>query len=98
MLRWHAYYEARVSPDLKVIQMRESTLRDVPAVLRKIADEVERGEHGHVTCCAIAMLGQTFDVFACGDGIQQDGMGPSAALMFHAAALRFAKQIEQHGL
>lgn len=87
-----------MTAELKVVTLRETNLRDVPAMLRKLADAIEQGDHGHVTCCALALLGRTFDVFAFGDSVDNDGMAPSAALMFHAAALRFAKEIEQTGV
>jgi hypothetical protein len=83
--------------DLKVVTMRESTLRDVPAQLRLLADQIERGEYGPVGCCGVAILGDTFECFGYGDGVQNDGIGPSVMTLFYAAIQRIAGSIESHG-
>lgn len=81
------------TPQLKVVQMREHTLRDVPAQLRALADRVEAGEHGQVGTCAVSILGDTLEVYAWGD----ESSGPAAALVFQAAIQRLANTIETHG-
>lgn len=86
-----------MSTSLKVVQMRESTLRDVPAQLRQLADEIERGDHGEVTCAGAVIMGRSFQCFGWGDGIHGDTVGPSVAMLFQAGALRILKAIEAHG-
>lgn len=68
--------------------------RDPVKMLRNIADAIEAGGHGDVTTVAVALSGNTMDVF--GGGI--DSRGAVVALLFNAAALRFAREIEEHGL
>jgi hypothetical protein len=82
-----------MSADLKVVQLHQSTLRDVPAKLRMLAEAIERGDHGHVSTCAIALLGDTMECLSFGD----DSSGPSAAVLFQAAAMRIVREVEQAG-
>lgn len=83
--------------DLKVVTMCESSLRDVPAQLRLLADRIERGDYGPVGCCGVTILGDTFEVFGYGDGVQEDGIGPSIMTLLQAGIQRIAGSIEQHG-
>jgi hypothetical protein len=85
------------SPDLKVVTMREHSLRDVPAQLRLLADAIEGGKYGPVGCCGVAILGDTFECFGYGDGVTEDGIGPSVATLFEAGVQRITKAVEQHG-
>lgn len=77
----------------ELVTLRETTLQDVAAHLRKLADAVERGEYGEVGCCAVAMLGNTLTVFAYG----ADGAGPSAACTLHAGFLQLQQAMLDHG-
>jgi hypothetical protein len=43
-----------------------ANLQDIPAMLRKLADEVERGEHGEVVECAVVTSGDGLNVFGFG--------------------------------
>lgn len=84
-------------PDLKVITLRETTLRDSPSKLRQLADAIERGEYGNVGCVGVVLLGNSLEVFGFGDGIKDDGVAPSVATLFRAGALRLEMSIESHG-
>lgn len=80
-----------MSADL--VTLRDHTLLDVPALLRKLADRVEAGEYGAVRCCAVSMLGDTLEVFAYG----LDSAGPSAACTLHAGFLKLQQALVDHG-
>lgn len=82
-----------MSAGLRVVTLHESSLRDVPAKLRQLADQIEAGQYGHVSSCAAALLGSTFEVFSWGD----DSSAPSASLLFQAGVQRIAKAIETAG-
>lgn len=78
----------------EVVTLYESNLRDPVAALRKIADEIERGDYGDIGCLAVALLGDTFEVFGAGP----DSEGPSVSVLLQAGQMRIARSIEQHGL
>ena len=61
--------------------------------LRNLADDIERGDFGEVNSCGIVVFGDSMKVFASG----VDSDGPTIALLFSAAAHRFAREIEEHG-
>lgn len=42
------------------------TARDVPAVLRSIADAVESGEYGETVQCAVVLNSAQLEIFAAG--------------------------------
>ena len=51
-----------------VLPMRDNTLRDIPAMLYKLADAIKAQDHGNITQCAIVMQGdEGMGVFAYGD-------------------------------
>lgn len=81
----------------KVHTLRETTLRDGPAGLRQLADDIESGKYGKVGCVGAVILGDTLEVFGWGDGLMRDGIGPSVATLFAAGNLRLVKSIEEHG-
>lgn len=87
----------RQSADLKVVTLHEHSLRDISAQLRLLADRIEAGAYGAVSCCGVALLGDTFEIFGYGDGVREDGIGPSIALLFQAGVQRLADSIERHG-
>lgn len=82
---------------MNVVQLREITPHDVSAQLRSLADAVDAGEYGNVTCVGVALLGNTFQMFGYGDGINGDAVSLSVAALFRAGLLRFDKDIEGHG-
>lgn len=73
-----------MKPNLSVIH--ETSLVDVPAKLRELADEIEQGVYGEVGCCAVALLGNEFAIF----GFGSDSRATSAHCLFHAAAVKLA--------
>jgi hypothetical protein len=83
---------------MKVVTLHESTLLDIPAKLRELATALERGDHGTVTSTVVVTHGDTMEVFAYGTSLTPGDPGSSAALLCHAAALRFAKAIESTGI
>jgi len=78
---------------VKVIQFPTPDYRDPVKALRNLADQIEAGDFGEVTSCAVATFGDSLEVF--GSGIDSDG--PTIALMFQAAAHRFARELEATG-
>jgi hypothetical protein len=74
--------------------MRETNIRNVPATLRRIADEIEAGEHYGEVCGAVLALDSTdggVPVFYCGDG----EAGPRAILLMHLAMLKIGNGVLQ---
>jgi hypothetical protein len=82
-----------MAANLNVVAFPVPEYRDPAKMLRNIADEIEAGEHGEVGTIAIAVFGDTMEVFGGGP----DSDGPTCALVFQAAALRFTQEIERHG-
>lgn len=77
--------------NLRVIY--ETNFRDVPATLRAIADQIEAGDFGAVSQCAVVALGDTCEVFGLGPGCE----GDSIALLLQAGAMRMIEQVANHG-
>lgn len=80
-------------PPLTVVDFPVSGIRDPATCLRNIAAEIEAGKWGEIGTLAVAVFGDTLEVFGAGP----DSAGPTIALVFQAAALRFASEIELHG-
>ena len=53
---------------MNVSKLPVSNLADVPTMLRKLADDVERGEYGPVHAAAIILESECFPVFGFGAG------------------------------
>lgn len=77
----------------EIVSLYESNMRDIPATLREIADEIEEGKYGNVGCAGLVILGDTMEMF----GMGEDSDVPSVNILFNAACLRFAKTLEEHG-
>jgi hypothetical protein len=77
----------------EVISLYDTNSRDIPAMLRRAADDIEAGRFGDVSEAAFVLYGQTVEVF--GWGPQQDGA--STSLLLQAGALRLIKEVEQYG-
>lgn len=77
----------------KLVQFPTPDYRDPVKALRNLADEIESGKWGEVGSCGVVVMGDTMEVF--GSGLDSDG--PAIALLFAAAAHRFASEIEGHG-
>jgi hypothetical protein len=78
---------------MKVVTLHESNFRDPAATLRVIADQIEAGKFGKVGCVALAVLGDTLEVFGAG----VDSEPPSVAMTLYAGFARLSKAIEEHG-
>lgn len=83
----------KTEPPAKLSVIQETSLCDVPAKLRELADEIEQGVYGNVGCCAVALLGDEFTIF----GFGEDSRAPSAHCLFHAAAVKLAMAFVEHG-
>lgn len=83
-----------MAPDLKIVQFPTPDHRDPVKMLRNIADEIEKGEYGDVGSIGIVTFGDTMEIFGGGS----DSDAPTIALLFQAASLRFARELERHGL
>lgn len=79
---------------LNVVDFPVPDYKDPATMLRNIAAQIEAGDFGAVGCVAVALLGDTFEVFGGG----QDSAGPSVGMMFHAGLARLSREIEQHGV
>ena len=71
----------------------ESNFRDVPATLRRIADEIEAGSYGEVGCAGLVLLGDSLEVF----GMGPDSEAPSVALVLNAGAMKLTMPVLHHG-
>lgn len=83
--------------NLKVVPMREISLREVAKNLRAVADQVEAGEYGDVRCCGLAMLGDEFYAFGFGDGVNGESVSPSVALLFQAGVTEISETVRKYG-
>lgn len=72
--------ELKLVPE--VVSIYETNFHDIPAMLRKLADEIEAGEYGEVNEAACAIFADRVEVF--GWGPTRDGA--SAALLLQAGA------------
>lgn len=81
------------APDLKVVPLYESNLRDPVATLRNIADQMEAGEYGEIGSVAMVVMGDTLEVF----GFGADSETPTVALLLHAGFQKISTAIMNHG-
>lgn len=56
---------------LKLLEFPHSSLVDLPAKLRQLADDVEKGEYGEARTCIVVLDAATLEVF--GFGAEADG-------------------------
>lgn len=77
----------------EVVSLYETNSRDIPAMLRKMADDIEAGCYGDVGEAAMVLYGDTVEVFGWGGA--QDGA--SSALLLQAGAMRLIRTVERHG-
>lgn len=77
----------------EVVSLYETNSRDIPAMLRKMADDIEGGTYGEVGEAAVVLCGDTLEVF--GWGAAQDGC--SSATLLQAGAMRLIRAVEGHG-
>ena len=78
-------------PDLKVVgEIKPPEYKDPVKMLRNLADDIEAGKHGEVTCIAIATFGDAgLEVF--GGGI--DSEPPVVGMMFQAASMKMCQSL-----
>lgn len=69
--------------------IRGHTLQDIPAELRAIADQVERGDLGEVSGCVVVLDGVGLDLFYAGTG----EAAPNAHLLLHAGAAKMMRAV-----
>lgn len=77
----------------KLVTLHESNFRDPVATLRKLADEIERGDYGVVGCVAVAVFGDKLEVFGAGP----DAEPPSVGMTLLAGANYLAGAMVSHG-
>lgn len=77
----------------EVVSLYETNSRDIPAMLRKMAEDIEAGRYGEVGEAALVLYGDTLEVF--GWGSAQDGT--SSSLLLQAGAMRLIRAVESHG-
>jgi hypothetical protein len=78
---------------LNVVNFPVPDYRDPVKALRNLANQIEAGDFGEVTSCGVVIFGDAMEVFGSGE----DSPASTIALLFNAAALRFARSIEEHG-
>lgn len=78
----------------EVVPLYETNLRDIPAMMRKVADEIERGDYGDVADAVFVLFGSEEGLHVFGWGAQDDA---SSHLLLTAGALRLAREVEKQG-
>lgn len=79
---------------MNVVSLYETNFRNVPDTLRELADDIEASKFGAVGCCAVALLGDTLQVF----GMGPDSDSTSVACVLSAGANKLLRAIENHGI
>ena len=81
-------------PDLKVVgEIKPPPYKEPVTMLRNLANDIEKGKYGEVTCIAIATFGDDgLQVF--GGGI--DSEGPVVAMMFQSASMKLCQSLVDH--
>ncbi len=77
-----------------VTQLYEGNYRDPVFALRRLADQIEQGHLGAVSCVGVVSLGYRVEV---------RGFGPNAddatlALLLHSGFMRLSQQIESNAV
>ncbi len=81
-------------PLLSVVEtLYESNMRDIPATMRYVADQIEAGEFGHVGEAAFVLMGDKVEVFGWGE--IQDGC--TTAVLLQAGASLMIDEVKWHG-
>lgn len=73
----------------KLVVLRETTLRDIPATLRNIAASIEAGAFGKALGCAVVLEADGVEVFYCGDG----EAGPNTHLLLSVGAAKMVARV-----
>lgn len=77
----------------KLHVLRETNLLDIPAMLRVLADDIEKGEYGHVHGCAFVLDADPVRPFYWGSG----EAGPNGFLLLHAGAAKVMATVLEGG-
>lgn len=77
----------------EVPKLYDSTLLDVPAKLRVLADNIEAGKYGPPGTCVVALMADRLELFAWGP----ESMWPSAHVVLCAAARQLEQPLLDHG-
>lgn len=77
----------------EVVSLHDSNFRDPAATLRKIADDIERGEFGAVGSIGIVILGDQLTVCRAGEDADPCSIG----MLLHAGFMKMSKGIAEHG-
>lgn len=82
-----------MSAKLNVVDFPTPDYRQPVKMLRNLADAIERGDFGDVTSLGVVTFGDALEIFGAG----VDSSATTVAMLFNAAALRFAAELEAHG-
>ena len=79
------------TPELKVVgEIKPPPYKEPVTMLRNLANDIEKGKHGEVTCIAIATFGDDgLQVFGGGE----DSVGPTIAMVFQAASMKMCQSL-----
>jgi len=80
-------------PVLSVVTLMESSLHDIPAKLRELANDVEAGKFGKPGTCAVVLFADQLCVFGYGP----DSAAPSVAIVLQAGVQKLAGTLVAHG-
>jgi cytoskeletal protein CcmA (bactofilin family) len=56
-----------MSANLKVVDFPNYNLRDIPNILRNIANKIEANEYGHAKGCVVVLHADQLEVFGMGE-------------------------------
>ncbi len=81
-------------PHLKVVgEIKPPPYKEPINMLRNLADEIQAGGHGEVTCIAIATFGDAgLEIYGGG----KDSESPVVAMMFQSAAMKMCQPLIDH--
>lgn len=74
---------------LSLVPFPNVNLADVPAKLRELADYVESGVAGDVSCVAISMFGDSVEVYSFG----HDSSATTTHVVLHAGMMKLAQAL-----
>lgn len=80
--------------DPKVVALYEQNMRQIPEMLRLLANNIENGDYGEVGEATCVVMGDTLEVFGWGPHCD----GTSSAVMLQAGAQKLIDQVKNHGI
>ena len=72
----------------EIVPLKVYNFRLPAAMLRKLADEIEKGEHGENPEIAIVLLGKSLGLYAAGDAFGDLAVATGGSALLYTAALR----------